>query len=144
MPPLADSSTSTSRVASSRLSVLLLALMFCFHKFSLCLCCPPGDEEKLCAVWRLSFYYVWWKLGNHTQLFKTMLMCMEFAVALLVHLLSEFSCWCTLHLFTKLDGLMLYFVAKKVWSKFGLQIFFETNLKPETYVLYILMILQNV
>jgi hypothetical protein len=39
---------------------------------------------------------------------------------------------------------MLYFVAKKVLSKFGLQKVFETNLKLETYVVYILMILQNV
>jgi hypothetical protein len=43
-------------------------------------------------------------------MFKTMLMYIEFAVALLVPMLSEFSCWCTLHLFTKLDGLILVLV----------------------------------
>jgi hypothetical protein len=65
------------------------------------------------------FYYVWWNLGNHTQMFKTMLMYIEFAVALLVPMLSEFSYWCTLHLFTKLDCLILVLVhtAQVMWLR---------------------------
>jgi hypothetical protein len=44
-------------------------------------------------------------------------MYVEFVVALLVPMLSEFSDWCTLHLFTKLDGLILVLVhtAQVMW-----------------------------